>query len=295
MESPPPAAGGAHATGRTRAVVIVSVDGLRPDAIDAAHAPTLARLARAGRTARDARTVLPSLTLPSHVSMLTGRPPADHGVIWNDEAVAARGYVRVPTVFAVARAHGRRAAAFFGKPKFRHLMAPGTLDYAQAPADAGWGWWRAGRTVDDATAYLARTARAGTPPDLLFVHLAEPDVVGHRAGWMSWPYGVAVRWADGAVARIVDAADAAYGRGAWTLVVTADHGGHGRRHGSADPRDVTIPWIAWGAGVAPGTPLPAGVRTTDTAATALWLLGLPVPAGWEGRPVTAAFAAPTTR
>jgi arylsulfatase A-like enzyme len=71
------------------------------------------------------------------------------------------------------------------------------------------------------------------------------------------------------------------------VLLTADQGGHGWSHGSSDPRDVTIPWIAWGEGVRAGTRVPNGVRTMDTAATALWLLGLP--ALGVGQPVQTAF------
>jgi arylsulfatase A-like enzyme len=218
--------------------------------------------------------------------MLTGVPPATHGVTWNDDEVAARGLVTVPTAFGVARAHGLRTAAFFSKAKLRHLMVPGTLDYAQAPQ--GWvGRWSAARTVHDAGDYLAGGAR----PELLFVHLGEPDYAGHSAGWMSWVYGRGVRRADAALAELLAAADCAYGRGGYTLIVTADHGGHQRTHGSADSLDVTIPWVAWGAGIAAGPALGPGIRTMDTAATALWLLGVALPADWEGRPVLAAFGA----
>jgi phosphopentomutase len=163
-------------------------------------------------------------------------------------------------------------------------MVPGTLDYAQAPT-GWWGRWTAARTVNDVRRYLA----GGAQPHLLFVHLGEPDFAGHAIGWMSWPYGVAVRRADAALGQLVAAGDAAFGRGGWTLLVTADHGGHGRTHGSADVRDVTIPWIAWGAGVVPGPALAAGVRTMDTAATLLWLFGIARPADWVGRPVACAF------
>ena len=71
------------------------------------------------------------------------------------------------------------------------------------------------------------------------------------------------------------------------MIVTADHGGHGWGHGTTDRRDVTIPWIAWGEGVKGGTRLGAGIRTMDTATTALWLLGLE-PLG-VGAPVVTAF------
>jgi predicted AlkP superfamily pyrophosphatase or phosphodiesterase len=260
-------------------VVVVSIDGLRPDAIARHRATMLGRLVADGRATLDARTILPSKTLPSHTSMLTGQPPDRHGITWNDDEVVGRGLVPVPTVFGVAHAAGLPTAAFFSKAKFRHLMVPGTLDYAQAPR-GWWGRWSAERTTRDVARYLAGGAR----PALLFVHLGEPDFAGHAVGWMSWLYGRGVRTADEALARLIDAADAAFGRGRYTLIVTADHGGHGRDHGTADARDVTIPWLAWGQGIVPG-PLPAGIRTMDTAATALWLLGLPTPADWVGRPV----------
>jgi predicted AlkP superfamily pyrophosphatase or phosphodiesterase len=223
--------------------------------------------------------------------MLTGVPPDRHGITWNDDAVVGRGLVPVPTVFAVARQHGLHTAAFFGKAKFRHLMVPGTLDYAQAPT-GWWGRWSARRTAHDVRAYLERTARAGAAPHLLFVHLGEPDYAGHAVGWMTWLYGRAVRTADEALAVVLAAADAAYGRGGYTVILTADHGGHRRTHGSADSLDVTIPWVAWGNGVAPGPALGSGIRTMDTGATALWLLGVPVPPAWVGRPVAAAFGSP---
>jgi arylsulfatase A-like enzyme len=277
---------GAGVRGRavTRHVVIVSVDGLRPDAITRFGARTIQRLARDGRATLDARTILPSRTLPAHTSMLTGLTPDRHGITWNDDQVVGRGLVPVPTVFAIARAHGLRTAAFFGKAKFHHLMVPGTLDYAQAPT-GWWGRWSATRTARDVRRHLERGAR----PELLFVHFGEPDFAGHAAGWMTSGYGRAVRSADGAVAQVAAAADAAFGRGGYTLIVTADHGGHARTHGSGRAADVTIPWVAWGAGVAIGPALPAGIRTMDTAATALWLLGIPVPRGLDGRPVVAAF------
>jgi arylsulfatase A-like enzyme len=106
---------------------------------------------------------------------------------------------------------------------------------------------------------------------------------------MTAAYGAAVARADAAVARVLALADASFGVGKYSLIVTADHGGHDRNHGSDDPRDVTIPWIAWGQGVRGGELSGSSVRTMDTAATALWLLGVTAPEGWLGTPVTAAF------
>lgn len=273
----------APVTSLTRNVLLVSVDGLRPDAIGEFEAPTLQRLMREGSYSLAARTILPSKTLPSHTSMLSGEPPADHGVLWNNVLSAKEDVVEFDTIFSVARAHGYRTAAFFSKSKFEPLQRPGTLDYSQAPG--GWfGRWSSDRTMADVRSYLEKER-----PNLLFIHLSDPDRAGHSSGWMSDAYGRAVQEADDALGALVVAADAAYGKGNYSLLVTADHGGHGYDHGSNDPRDVTIPWIAWGQGVNAGLLRDVPIQTFDTAPTVLWLLGLEKPDAWDGSAVTKAF------
>jgi phosphopentomutase len=105
---------------------------------------------------------------------------------------------------------------------------------------------------------------------------------------MTDDYGRAVLEADRALNRLITLAGQAFGNGNFSVIVTADHGGHEMSHGSDDPRDVTIPWIAWGQGVSPGL-LQTAVRTMDTAATVLWLLAVDRPADWAGAPVIDAF------
>ncbi|HEY8551758.1 MAG TPA: alkaline phosphatase family protein [Vicinamibacterales bacterium] len=265
-------------------VVVVSIDGLRPDAIGSFPAPTLQRLIREGSYTLSATTILPSKTLPSHSSMLTGQPPERHGVLWNTVFTSRSREVELPTVFGLARAAGYHTAAFFSKPKFQALQREGTLDYTQAPGGLS-GGWSSRRTVNDVARYL-ETHR----PNLLFVHLADPDRAGHRDGWMSAAYGEAVTSADMALGRLIELGERTYGAGRFTLIVTADHGGHEFDHGSDDPRDMTIPWIAWGHAVKGGLLPPAQViETMDTASTILWLLGVDRPADWAGEPVEAAF------
>jgi predicted AlkP superfamily pyrophosphatase or phosphodiesterase len=265
----------------TRHVIIISVDGLRPDAVERFGLRTLGAMAAGGGHARDAMTVMPSHTLPSHTSMLTGVGPESHGITWN-RFRPEEGWVPVPTIFELARGAGHHVAAFYAKAKFRQLDRPDSYDYRLAPR-----WrvdnWMATDVVPEAVQYLAHRR-----PNLLFVHIAEPDYAGHLAGWMGTVYGLASRRADAAVGVVLAAARDTFGPDGFTIIVTADHGGHGRAHGTGDPRDMRIPWIVYGRGVAPG-PLPSGIRTMDTAATALWLLGVAPPARFEGRPVLDAF------
>ena len=72
----------------SRHVIVVSIDGLRPDAIETYGASTMQRLIREGSYTLSGRTIDPSKTLPSHTSMLTGQPPERHGVLWNTVATA---------------------------------------------------------------------------------------------------------------------------------------------------------------------------------------------------------------
>jgi predicted AlkP superfamily pyrophosphatase or phosphodiesterase len=214
--------------------------------------------------------------------MLTGVPPEIHGITWNDDRVDQPGTVDGQTVFEVAKAQGYHTAAFFSKSKFHHLQKEGTLDYTQAPD--GMDKWMATRTVGDVTTYLKHER-----PNLLFVHLAEADYAGHSIGWMSFAYRWAVNQVDQAVAEVLKSADAAYGKGNYTVIVTADHGGHGRNHGEDVPTDMMIPWIVWGEGVTKGLQVADGVKTMDTAATVLWLLGVQEPELWTGHAVSTAF------
>lgn len=272
-------------TALSRNVVLVSIDGLRPDAIAAFEAPTLSKLVGEGSFTLAATTILPSKTLPSHTSMLTGEPPDRHGVLWNDAFNDQPGTLEIPTIFSAARSSGYRTAAFFSKAKFSHLQVPGTLDYSQSPG--GWfGRWSSDDTMDDVEEHLAKNQ-----PNLLFVHLTDPDAAGHSYGWMSKQYGHGVLRADDAVRRLMRAADTAYGENNYTLIITADHGGNGKDHGSDHPDDVTIPWIAWGRGVASGEITAHPVRTMDTASTVLFLLGVDAPRHWMGVPVRPAFLA----
>lgn len=257
-------------------VLIISVDGLRGDAVTPEITPNLMALAASGAATFQAQTVLPSSTLPAHASMLSGYDVPHHGVTWNDY-IPSYGYIQTPTVFTLAHAAGYRTVMVVGKEKLVQLAVPGSVDsFTYVP----------GGDFDIAQAGVAEI-QAGF--GLLFVHLIGPDAAGHAYGWMSATYLGTVANSDEAVRRLLAALEEAGLRQTTLVIVTADHGGHGTTHGSDLPEDTTIPWIIAGPGIAPGTPLSSSVRVMDTAATAIWALGLPRPADMDGRPVVEAF------
>ncbi len=254
-------------------VVILSVDGLRADALAQADAPNILGLARRGAFTWKAQTVNPSKTLPAHVSMVTSLLPAAHGISW-DEYKADRGNCAVSTIFSVAKGAGLRTVLVAGKEKFRHLYVEGTLD----------SFVLTGRGDADVANEAIVQVQAGF--DLMLVHFPDVDIVGHAQGWMSAPYLQQVTAADEAVGRLLGVLPPET-----TIIVTSDHGGKATVHGSTIPEDMTIPWIVAGPRIrVPGRELTRPVRTVDTAATVLDVLGLPALEKASGVVVSEAFA-----
>ncbi len=264
-----------------RRVVILSIDGLRPDAIAMAPMPNLMALMQSSAFTLGAQTVMPSVTLVSHSSMLVGVCPAKHGVNWNDY-IPDLGYAVGTDLFDIAHAAGLRTYIYAGKEKLRQITEPSSLD--------GFVY------VNDRDLVLMERLIAEFPQDfgVLFIHLALTDGMGHVYGWLSEEQLSVIRRADEALGLLLAALDARGLRSETLLILSADHGGHATTHGSSLPEDMTIPWIASGAGVQPKA-LTSPVHTMDTAATAAFALGLPIPAEWDGVPVYEAFGQPILR
>ncbi len=111
----------------TRRVLILSIDGLRPDAIQLAPMPTLTSLIYSGAYSLSAQTVFPSATLPAHTSMLSGLCPSKHGVDWNDY-IPENGYAQVTDIFDLAHAAGLKTVMYVGKEKLRQVTEPSSTD-----------------------------------------------------------------------------------------------------------------------------------------------------------------------
>ena len=66
------------------------------------------------------------------------------------------------------------------------------------------------------------------------------------------------------------------------VILTADHGGHDRTHGTELPEDMTIPFFMRHASLTPGE-MTGNTCITDIAPTITSLLGLAADPDWEGR------------
>lgn len=267
-------------------VCIISIDGLRPDRALLADMPNLRSLLKAGAYTFWARTTPQSITLPSHVSMVTGVTPQKHGVEWNrDLPFAEPVYPAVPTIFEMAKQAGYTTAVVAGKSKFSVFDKPGVLSWveiAKSPKSSN-------ADVTAAAVKLIEEHR----PQLLFIHYPDVDSAGHSKGWGSEEQFAVIEKTDTELGQILAAMDRADIRKNTLLIISADHGGAGLTHGPDDPRSRHIPWICVGPEVRRHFDLtqiaPLQVNTEDTAATACYALGLRIPPYFDGKPVMAAF------
>ena len=242
-----------------------------------ANTPNMDFLMQKGAFSLRAQSIIPSTTLPSHASMISGVTIEKHRIRWNSFKPEL-GFIQVPTVFSEAKAQGMTTAMFVGKAKLNHLATRGAVDIFQ---DLG--------SDDLAIANAAAQHLIATKPNVLFVHLPETDKIGHNYGWMSPEQLTAIAKADQAVGTLRDALQEAAILNNTLIIITADHGGSGTSHGSSDPLDTTIPWLAFGSGIKVGYEIQASVQTMDTAATILKALGVPIPSTWNGVPILEVF------
>lgn len=267
------------ATAQPTSVVIVGVDGLMGAGIDQAETPNLDAMKANGAWTFKARGVMPTSSSPNWASMIMGAGPEQHGVTsnaWEPDdfpfgPICTGMGTTFPTIFSLMREQRPTAdtAVFHHWKGFGRLVEPG------APSHIEHGETET-ITTEAAIAYWKEHQ-----PALLFVHLDHVDHAGHTHEWLSEEYRESVELADELIGKIRDAID----HEQTFFIVTADHGGVGKKHGGESPEEIHIPWLAEGPGIAAGVTIRQPVNTYDTAATAAHVLGVSAPNCWIGRPV----------
>ncbi len=266
LPPPPPPPSGA-----VEQVVLVSVDGLNPQALvdlGPAGVPSFTRMRTEGASTLNARTLVERTeTLPNHVSMVTSRwvdLPDGTGVTFNSDNastvhVSAGGYV--PSIFDVVHDAGGSTALFATKGKFDFIDRSydglnGAPDVTGA--DDGTDKIDTYRRSDSVTMTTKLVEALTTSrPTFSMLHLRDPDRAGHEFGFMSPEYLQAVRDMDVQLGRLLDAVAGDPHLAASTVVVlTTDHGGGERSHSDPlQPVNYTIPFLVWGFDVEPGADL----------------------------------------
>lgn len=252
-----------------RKVILISIDGMRPDGLQQCNNAYLDTLLKTSSYTFDAKTVVPSITLPCHLSMFHSVPPERHNTLSNTYAVPVRP---VNGLFEQIRAAGKTAAMYYGWENLRDIGRPGSLKAAE---------YINAYTFEHSDALLTDRALnyiEVAKPDFVFLYMVETDEKGgHDAGWMSETYLDYIKCAIDNVKRVIETVGDEY-----TVIVTADHGGHDRTHGTELPEDMIIPMIFHGPEFEANKEL-ENVTILDIAPTVASVMGVEIPREWEGK------------
>jgi len=256
-------------------VILIMIDGTRPDALDQTECPNLKGLIQRGSSTMTATSVMPSITLPCHMSIFHSVPPTRHGITANLYLPMARP---LPGLIETLRSAGKRSAFVYNWEPLRDLARPENISYAyyrEPPLDASY---------DDAVGAEAVRLLQEEQYDFLFIYFGSIDTAGHAYGWMSPEYLQQISRVDDLIGKVLQAmpADA-------TVIVQSDHGGHERSHGTESPEDMTIPWIIAGPSIRQGHTITSPVNLINTAPTIVKLFGVTPNHFWEGTAVDEVF------
>ena len=240
--------------------LLILVDGMRPDSLEGI--PEAQKFISESAGSLKATTVYPSVTLPCHMSLFLSVPPERHGTTTNTYSPQVRP---VDGICEVLSRNGQCCGIFYNWPEIRDVVRPGSvvrevLIYS-----------------DDQVAEESIRFIRKADPDFVFTYLGWVDGAGHDHGWMSDKYMDQVRNSWRLIGELMKEVN-----DDWTVIVTADHGGHGRGHGDDIPEDMTIPLFFRGKNFEPGSEI-EGLNIMDIAPTILKLHGCEIPREWEGK------------
>jgi len=243
---------------RPSRLIVLSVDGMRPDlyrrpAEFALKIPNLVELVSAGASADLVESVYPTTTYPAHATLVTGVPPRTHGINSHlaslDPTEKARpwcwfaGALRVPTLWDVVRATGRKTAAVswpvsagaaidFNIPEiWDPKLEDPHQDFTTAARHSTRGLFPdvlkalepilGAATPDRLRSEAALYIWARYRPDLLLVHFVHYDQLAHKFGPTSPEALAAIERTDEEIGRF---RNSFLEDESPTLVVLSDHG-----------------------------------------------------------------------
>ena len=248
-------------------VLLILCDGMRPDAL--VDIPQVEDMKQKAAYTMKADTVFPSVTLPCHMSLFHSVPPQRHGTTTNIYAPQVRP---VKGLFEVLAEAGKHCAMFYSWEELRDVSRPGSMKHTEFRSSYQFDVEGDDQLTDHAIAYLKEN-----DVDFTFLYLHRPDMMGHRYGWMGEEYMQSVRECWKNIERTVASLE-----GEYTVLITADHGGHDRIHGTDAPTDMIIPFFAMGKDFEAGKEL-ENVSILDYAPTVAKLLGVEPNREWEGK------------
>ena len=269
-------------------VLMVLLDGWRPDVIAAAHTPTIDLMMQDSAYSMEARVEDTTISGSGHSSFLTGVHRDKHNVHGNSFGDA--NYQEYPYWFNLLK---------YERPEMHTAAYHNWLPMADAALDFSVCGYCVDMYVtgsDNSIATQLATDLANKQMDAVTIVIDAPDAAGHGYGFHpSIPqYVAAMNQSDVWLGMMMDAifARTNYAEEDWMVIISTDHAGSGYGHGYNIPEHREVPLIIWGA-ESPGTIWPAP-DAVDIVPTALHHMGVEVRPEWDldGRAVGIGPTAP---
>ena len=250
-------------------VVLILVDGMRPESMELSRHPFVKEMLAHSVYTLKGQTVMPSVTLPCHVSLFHSVPAERHGILTNTYVPQVRP---IRGICEVLKAAKKKSALFYNWEELKDLARPGSLCYANFIAGNSYGYEEANRQLTENAIAFLKTNVA----DFTFLYLGWTDEAGHAQGWMGEEYLRSVYESFACIEAVTRCLSDDY-----LVILTADHGGHDRSHGTDKPEDMTIPIIFYHPSFTAQELEDANI--IDIAPTLVNAMGIAPDEDWEGK------------
>ncbi len=247
--------------------LLILSDGMRPRDIEGHE--FIEKLKAESTYCMRAQTVMPSVTLPCHMSLFHSVDPDRHGVTTNTYMPQVRP---IDGLFEVLSQAGNKCAILYNWEQLKDLSRPGSLARSDFQSAGKYG----GEQSDLYHCEHAKEWCKNGDIDFMFLYLGWVDGAGHGHGWGSDFYMDSINKTLNMAKDVIEALKDKY-----TIYLTADHGGHDRSHGHDIPEDMEIPLFCYGDPFEKGKEL-KGLNIKDIAPTIATLHGARIPEEWEG-------------
>ncbi|RZD50958.1 MAG: hypothetical protein CXT65_00595 [Methanobacteriota archaeon] len=256
-------------------VLMVLLDGWRPDVIAAAHTPTIDMMMQDSAYSMEARVEDTTISGSGHSSFLTGVHRDKHNVHGNSFGDA--NYQEYPYWFNLLK---------YERPEMHTAAYHNWLPMANTALDFSVCGYCVDMYVtgsDNLIATQLATDLANQQMDAVTIVIDAPDAAGHGYGYhpLIPQYVAAMNQSDAWLGTIMDAifARTNYAEEDWMVILSTDHAGSGYGHGYNIPEHREVPLIIWGA-ESPGPIWPAP-DAVDIVPTALHHMGVEVRPEWD--------------
>ncbi|MDO8511205.1 MAG: alkaline phosphatase family protein [Nanoarchaeota archaeon] len=255
-------------------VLVIGVDGLRPDALQEAVTPNIDTLVADGAYSFKARTGAYTVSGPGWSNILTGVWENKHGV--KDNSFKGANYAQHPTIFTRiedSKSH-LNTHVVTSLDWFTELILPQADVKIYHPFE---------EEGDKKVAETASQLLSQHSVDLMFTYFMGVDEAGHAYGFDPKipEYISEIETIDRYVGMLMGAIKkrSAYNQERWLIILTSDHGGKGKSHDGVGEEAMEVPLIMHGPAVEKGE-IVSVPRQVDIAPTVLTYFGIPIQPEW---------------